>query len=103
MNQPLSELLERMINILTERIPSSESAQLKSLFDKFQSFATKTTDDIFKPDYTNERKETYLLLKELCQDYGDNNWDEELAIPDIIEKHFSKHLYQNHPPDGKCV
>lgn len=35
-----------------------------------------------------ERTETIALLRQLCEESGDNDWADDLAVPDIIEKHL---------------
>ncbi len=36
-----------------------------------------------------EREEAIAQLRRLCEDHGDNDWDENLHIGDIIEKHLN--------------
>ena len=40
-----------------------------------------------------EREETIAILRYLCRDFGDNEWNEELNLADIIEKHLGDHLW----------
>ncbi len=35
-----------------------------------------------------ERAETVALLREACGEYGDNEWPDDLYLPDVIEKHL---------------
>lgn len=46
----------------------------------------------------DERTETILLLRTLCAASGDNEWDEHLALPDIIEKHLYRHMQPRERP-----
>lgn len=39
-----------------------------------------------------ERSETIEQLRQICGDHGDNEWPDELYIPDILEKHLANHL-----------
>lgn len=39
-----------------------------------------------------EREEAIAMLRELCADHGDNDWDEKLHLADIINKHLGRHL-----------
>lgn len=43
-------------------------------------------------DFSLERSETISCLRHLCAKYGDNDWDDDLHLVDIIEKHLIKHL-----------
>lgn len=38
--------------------------------------------------FSQERVETVAVLRSLCDDYGDNNWTEDLHIADIVRKHL---------------
>lgn len=40
-----------------------------------------------------EREEAVARLQELCRDFGDNDWKEDLHLADIIDKHLGKHLH----------
>ena len=39
-----------------------------------------------------EREEAVLALRRLCEEFGDNDWPDNLALSDIIEKHLAYHL-----------
>lgn len=41
---------------------------------------------------TAEREEAISVLRSLCEDCGDNDWEETLHLADIIDKHLGKHL-----------
>lgn len=43
--------------------------------------------------WISEREEAIALLRSLCADFGDNEWDEDLHLADIIDKHLGKHLH----------
>lgn len=40
-----------------------------------------------------EREAIIAQLRDLCGEFGDNNWNEKLHLADVIEKHLGKHLY----------
>lgn len=42
--------------------------------------------------WIHEREETIAVLRSLCRDHGDNDWDESLYLADIVEKHLGDHL-----------
>lgn len=44
---------------------------------------------------TNERERSISVLRSLCEDFGDNDWDENLNMADIINKHLGNHLHTN--------
>ena len=45
-----------------------------------------------KVRWAMEREAAIAELRDVCGDYGDNDWDEELHLADIIEKHLGRHL-----------
>jgi hypothetical protein len=39
-----------------------------------------------------EREETIAVLRALCREHGDNEWDATLSLADILDKHLGKYL-----------
>lgn len=39
-----------------------------------------------------EREAAIQSLRSLCREHGDNEWEENLHLQDIIEKHLGDHL-----------
>lgn len=39
-----------------------------------------------------ERNATVVKLRAACDEAGDNNWPDNLYLPDIIEKHLMRHI-----------
>ena len=39
-----------------------------------------------------EREVAVAALRELCGEYGDNDWADDLHLADVIEKHLRRHL-----------
>jgi hypothetical protein len=39
-----------------------------------------------------ERHEAIAALRSACEAHGDNDWPDDLALADIIEKHLARHL-----------
>ena len=39
-----------------------------------------------------ERQEALQQLRSLCREFGDNEWPDDLYLPDIIDKHLGDHL-----------
>lgn len=42
--------------------------------------------------WITEREETIAVLRSVCRTHGDNDWDENLHLGDVIDKHLYKHL-----------
>jgi len=39
-----------------------------------------------------EREEIVTALREVCAEYGDNDWPNDLPLADVIQQHLAKHL-----------
>lgn len=33
-----------------------------------------------------------LSLRSVCEDHGDNDWESDLHLADVVEKHLARHL-----------
>lgn len=42
-----------------------------------------------------ERESAITQLRNVCEAFGDNEWEESLNLADVIEKHLAKHLFSN--------
>lgn len=42
--------------------------------------------------WTLERAEVVAKLREICGEYGDNKWEDDLHLVDVLEKHLLQHL-----------
>lgn len=40
----------------------------------------------------DERDEAIRILRDVCEEFGDNDWDNDLHLADIIEKHLHRNL-----------
>lgn len=40
-----------------------------------------------------ERERALQVLRELCAQFGDNDWTDDLRLADIMEKHLGNHLW----------
>lgn len=49
-------------------------------------------DEAQKVLWIMEREQAIAKLREICAAHGDNNWDNELHLADIIDKHLFDHL-----------
>lgn len=36
-----------------------------------------------------------VKLRSLCDDFGDNEWGDDLYLADVIDNHLGKHLHEN--------
>jgi hypothetical protein len=42
----------------------------------------------------NERDDVRKVLRCICEDFGDNDWPDDLHLVDVIYKHLYRHLEQ---------
>lgn len=54
--------------------------------------------DLPEADKDVARHHLYLMeiraqLRSVCEDFGDNDWDDNLHLGDVIDKHLTRHLY----------
>ncbi len=45
-----------------------------------------------KKEFDQERIETIALLRMHCDEYGDNDWDDDLHLSDVIDKHLIRYF-----------
>lgn len=50
--------------------------------------------EVIYPHWNMEREETVKILRELCEEFGDNLWPDDLYLRDVIEKHLAKYLWK---------
>jgi hypothetical protein len=41
---------------------------------------------------TLQLEQTRAALRSVCEDFGDNDWDDNLHLADVVEKHLARHL-----------
>lgn len=41
----------------------------------------------------SERQQAVAKLREICGEFGDNAWPDELHLADVVEKHLAKYLW----------
>jgi hypothetical protein len=46
-----------------------------------------------KAIWVAEREDIINQLRSICGDFGDNDWEEDLHLGDVIEKHLAHYLY----------
>lgn len=45
-----------------------------------------------KVGWVTERENAIAVLRRVCAEHGDNDWDEKLVLADVIDKHLGRHL-----------
>lgn len=48
--------------------------------------------EVKRASWILERENAVATLRSLCDEFGDNDWDEELSLTDIIYHHLGAHL-----------
>lgn len=72
-----------------------EASTLKNMItycqNKLRAYGIKLKT---KDEFDQERIEIISLLRMHCDEYGDNDWDDNLHLSDIIDKHLMRHIEQ---------
>lgn len=50
-----------------------------------------------------EREEAVARLRWLCEEFGDQDWDDNLHLADVIDKHLGRYLYEAERDRGSSV
>ena len=50
-----------------------------------------------------ERADVVLKLREICEDFGDNDWPSDLHLADVLEKHLLRRLHEDGRGDDVSV
>jgi len=53
------------------------------------------SDEARKAAWILEREAAVTELRMLCAEFGDNEWEVNLHLQDILDKHLGRHLYEN--------
>lgn len=66
------------------------------------------SDDLTVERMLLEREEAVMQLRDVCRYYGDNDWEPNLHLGDVIDKHLHSHLARPHEivertPDDRVV
>jgi hypothetical protein len=43
---------------------------------------------------------TREALRSICEEFGDNDWPDDLSFADVLEKHLARHLREGEESDG---
>lgn len=52
-------------------------------------------DEVTVAHLISERESAIQALRTICDEHGDNDWDENLHLADIINKHLGDYLEEN--------
>ena len=50
-----------------------------------------------KARWLDERAGLVAALRIACDDFGDNEWDDNLDLRDVLDKHLVRHLHERQP------
>lgn len=54
-----------------------------------------------KVAWISEREQAISMLRQVCEEHGDNEWPNDLHLADIIEKHLWRNLDSPDEPTGQ--
>jgi hypothetical protein len=49
-------------------------------------------EKLSREELIQERADAIAALREVCDDHGDNDWEDNLYLPDIITKHLADYF-----------
>lgn len=97
------EISEEKLQELTEShyLRGQRSALIHQLHNVLRELSIPYTDIDAAPEnlmtiarLTIEREETISALRSVCEDHGDNDWDNDLHLADVVNKHLGNYLYE---------
>jgi hypothetical protein len=50
--------------------------------------------EVIQTRWIRERAELVLTLRAICEDFGDNDWPDDLNLADVMNKHLAKYLHE---------
>lgn len=62
------------------------------IFRKARSEIGYTEEQNLVNNLIIEREEAIVQLRELCREFGDNDWKNDLNLADVIEKHLGRYI-----------
>jgi hypothetical protein len=74
-----NEEREKVIKLLWSLIQDTQFAERDKILEKIKI----------------DRNEIIQVLRNVCKDFGDNDWSDELHPADVIEKHLARYWYEN--------
>ena len=78
----------------TAYIQGARTAWRRVLAEALRALATYDgADELSRERLIAEREEAISMLRSLCREFGDNEWNEKLHLADIIDKHLGNHLH----------
>ena len=63
---------------------------LTNKLDEFQTTIKVINDEYRK--CAQERKETVQMLRNICGEYGDNDWTDDLHLADVLRRHLFNYI-----------
>jgi hypothetical protein len=70
-----------------------ERAAWTGLLHQAMNYLGYIGPDFDKARWIAEREAAIAQLRSLCADFGDNEWEPDLNLADIIDKHLGRHLH----------
>lgn len=74
-------------------IQGERAARLSIILECIKWLGYDGDPEVHRLAWVIERERTIQVLRDICRDFGDNDWPDNLHLADVIEKHLAKHLY----------
>lgn len=73
-------------------INGQRSAWQRLLREALRELRGESSKELDAARLVTEREEAIAILRSACENFGDNDWNPDLHLADIIEKHLVRHL-----------
>ncbi|HTG95725.1 MAG TPA: hypothetical protein VL866_24195 [Pyrinomonadaceae bacterium] len=79
---------------MDEREEAAYALGQKSIYREMLGTALRhlDSDEYSREELIKERVDTIAVLRGLCEEHGDNDWDDDLYLADVVSKHLGDHL-----------
>lgn len=75
-----------------EYMRGNKRAYTSMLRECLRNLGVDDPTEVRRLAWVMERNEAIEQLRDLCGEFGDNDWPDELSLADIIEIHLGRHL-----------
>ena len=81
---------DEMDELLDRKYCEGQHALAQSMLQHVAQFLKK--DDRDRASLLRELDASRMVIRRLCELIGDTDWDDNLWLPDVLEKHLARHV-----------
>jgi hypothetical protein len=72
-----------------------KQAYISILRECLRNLGINDLEEIQQLELFVERQNAITALREVCKDFGDNDWSDNLHLADVIRKHLARPLHNS--------